>query len=197
MAKGPRYRRPFRRRVEGKTNYHRRLKLIKSRKLRLVIRVSSNHARVQVVKSKIGGDEVLVSAFSKELVNDYGWDANTGNIPAAYLTGYLAGKRAQEEGIEEAILDLGLFYHRNRVLSAFKGFLESKILVPYREDFFPDGLKDQIDGAHIQNYAKTLKNSDKEEYEEVFSGYLQEKKMDPTKFTKHFQKILKKIDKNF
>ncbi|MGV9171724.1 MAG: 50S ribosomal protein L18 [Promethearchaeia archaeon] len=197
MAKGPRYRRPFRRRVEGKTNYHKRLKLIKSRKLRLVIRISSNHTRVQVVKSKIGGDEVLVSAFSKELVNDYGWNAHTGNIPAAYLTGYLAGKRAQEEGIKEAILDLGLFYHRNRVLSAFRGFLESEIFVPYREDFFPGGLENQIDGTHIQNYAKNLKQSDKEIYEETFSAYLQEKNLNPTKITNHFEKTLKKIDKNF
>ena len=30
MAKGPRYRRSNRRRTEGKTNYHRRLKLLKS-----------------------------------------------------------------------------------------------------------------------------------------------------------------------
>jgi large subunit ribosomal protein L18 len=197
MAKGPRYRRPFRRRVEGKTNYHKRLKLLKSRKLRLVIRISSNHARVQIVKSKIGGDEVLVSAFSKELMNDYGWKANTGNIPAAYLTGYLAGQRAKEAGIEEAILDLGIFYHRNRVLSAFKGFLESGITIPHRDDFFNDGLESQINGAHIQTYAKSLKQADAEKYQEVFSEYLQEKDINPEKFTDHFETTLKKIDKNF
>ena len=67
MARGPRYKRPFRRRAEGKTNYHKRLKLLKSRKLRLVIRASNNHVRVQVVESKLGGDKVLVSSFSKEL----------------------------------------------------------------------------------------------------------------------------------
>ena len=85
MARGPRYRRPFRRRAEGKTNYHKRLRLIKSRKLRLVIRASNNHVRVQVVESKIGGDKVLISAFSKELTSKFDWTANTGNIPAAYL----------------------------------------------------------------------------------------------------------------
>ncbi len=96
MAKGPRYRRPFRRRFEGKTDYHKRLKLLKSRKLRVVIRTSNNHMRVQIVQSKLGGDKVLISAFSKELVSKYGWSANTGNIPAAYLTGYLAGLRAKK-----------------------------------------------------------------------------------------------------
>ena len=79
MAKGPRYRRPFRRRAEGKTNYHRRMKLLKSKKLRAVIRASNNHIIVQVIQSKIGGDKVIVSAHSKELTSKYGWNANTGN----------------------------------------------------------------------------------------------------------------------
>ena len=43
MAKGPRYRRPLRRRDEGKTDYHRRLKLIKSKSIRAVIRASNNN----------------------------------------------------------------------------------------------------------------------------------------------------------
>ena len=61
MAKGPRYRRSFRRRAEGKTNYHRRMKLIKSKKLRAVIRASNNHIIVQIIQSKVGGDKVIVS----------------------------------------------------------------------------------------------------------------------------------------
>ena len=65
MAKGPRYRRPFRRRFEGKTDYHKRMKLLKSRKLRVVIRASNNNIRAQFVQSKLGGDKVLISAFSK------------------------------------------------------------------------------------------------------------------------------------
>ena len=72
MARGPRYRRPFRRRSEGKTNYHKRLNLLKSQKTRLVIRASNNHIKVQFIESKIGGDKVLISAFSKELKKNYG-----------------------------------------------------------------------------------------------------------------------------
>ena len=137
MGRGPRYRRSFRRRHDGKTDYHKRLKLLKSRKLRVVIRASNDHIRVQIVQSKLGGYSILISAFSKELTSKYGWSANSGNIPAAYLTGYLAGLRAKKNGsIEEAITDFGVFYHRNRVLAAFKGFLESEIEVPYREEFF-------------------------------------------------------------
>lgn len=103
MPHGPRYRRPVRRRFEGKTNYHKRIKLLKSRKLRVVIRVSNNHTRVQIVQSKRGGDKVMISAFSKELASKYGWAANTGNIPSSYLTGYLAGLRAKKNNIQEAI----------------------------------------------------------------------------------------------
>jgi len=48
MAHGPRYRRANRRRFEGKTNYIKRLKLLKSKSLRLVIRVSNNHVREEI-----------------------------------------------------------------------------------------------------------------------------------------------------
>ena len=53
------------------------------------------------------GDKVLATAHSRELV-DLGWNKATGNLPAAYLTGYLAGKRAKKSGITECVLDIGL-----------------------------------------------------------------------------------------
>ena len=85
------------------------MKLLKSKKLRTVIRASSKHITVQIVESKIGGDKIIVSAHSKELTSKFGWNANTGNVPAAYLTGFLAGARAKKQNVEEAILDLGIF----------------------------------------------------------------------------------------
>lgn len=193
MAHGPRYRRPFRRRLQGKTNYHRRLRLLKSRQLRLVIRASTKHIVVQVIKSKIGGDEILVAAESKQLKSTFGWKANTGNIPASYLTGYIAGLKAKKEGIEKAILDLGTFVHKNRLLAAFKGFIDAEIDIPYREEFFPEGLEERLDGSHIENYAKMLKKEDPELYQQRFSGYLK-KKVDPLKMTKEFSATIKKIE---
>lgn len=192
MAKGPRYRKSFRRRSEGRTDYHKRAKLLKSRKLRVVIRVSNNHIRVQLVQSKLGGDKVLVSAFSKELASRYGWNASSGNLPASYLTGYLAGMRAKNKDIKEAIFDLGIFYHRNRVLAACKGVLDAGIQIPYREDFFPEALEERIKGNHIENYAKELKSEDNEKFEKLFSGYLN-KKVDPLKMSKIFADSLKII----
>jgi len=196
VAKGPRYKRSFRRRVESKTNYHKRLKLLKSRRLRVVIRASNNHIRVQIIQSKLNGDKVLVSAFSKELTLKYGWNANTGNIPAAYLTGYLAGLRAKKKDIKEAILDLGLFYHKNRVLAAFKGILKAGINIPYKEQFFPKGLEERINGSHIEKYAMKLKKEEPEKYEQLFSGYLNKKKVPPLKISQIFSNSIKIIENN-
>lgn len=194
MRKGPRYRVAFRRRFEGKTDYHKRLKLLKSRKLRVVIRASNNHIRVQIVESKLSGDKILISAFSKELTLKYKWIANTGNIPAAYLTGFLAGLKAKKNNIQEAVFDLGIFYHRNRVLAACKGIIDSGMKIPYREEFFPESLKERIEGLHIENYAKVLKANEPEKYDQIFSGYINTQKVDPAKISQLFKESLKLME---
>ena len=194
MARGPRYRKSKRRRTEGKTDYHKRLKLLKSKKLRVVIRASNNHIKVQIIESKLGGDKVIVSAFSKELKSKFLWNANTGNIPTAYLTGYLAGLKAKSSGIEEAILDLGIFYHRNRVLAACKGVLKAGLDIPFREKLFPENLDERCNGFHIENYSKLLKNENPEKFEQIFSGYLKKEKVDPLKISQIISNTLEKIE---
>jgi large subunit ribosomal protein L18 len=170
------------------------MKLLKSNKLRVVIRVSNNHVIVQIIQSKIGGDKIVVSAHSKELVSKFGWNANTGNVPAAYLTGFLAGIRAKKQNVEEAILDLGIFYHRNRVLAAFKGILQSGIEIPYNENFFPENIEEIIKGAHIEQYASLLKSENPEKYEQVFSVYLKKNKINPQKISQMVTNTFKKIE---
>ncbi len=190
MAKGPTYKLPPRRRREGKTNYHSRKKLVMSKKNRLIIRASNKNIIVQFIKSKFGGDLVLTSAFSKELVKSYGWQLNTGNLPAAYLTGYIAGIRAKKENINDSILDFGLMSHFHRQLAAFKGVLDAGIEIPHKESFFPQGFEERINGNHIQNYAKLLAVDD-EQYKLKFSNYL--KMIDPLKITSIFNKTLNEI----
>ena len=46
---------PHRRRREGVTDYRKRLKLVKSGKLRLVVRRTNRYVIVQLVESKAGG----------------------------------------------------------------------------------------------------------------------------------------------
>ena len=170
------------------------MKLLKSKKLRAVIRASNNHIIVQIIQSKIGGDKVIVSAHSKELVTKFGWNANTGNVPAGYLTGFLAGTRAKKQNIQDAILDLGIFYHRNRVLAAFKGILESGLNIPYSEEFFPENIEETIKGSHIEQYANLLKSEDPEKYEQVFSGYLKKNDVNPQKISQLVSNTFKKIE---
>ena len=67
MATGPRYSVRYRRRRKGKTNYHKRLTLLKSRKPRVIIRRSNMYLYAQIVDFKQKGDVTLVSANSSEL----------------------------------------------------------------------------------------------------------------------------------
>ena len=161
-----------------------------------MIRASNNHIIVQIIQSKFGGDKVLISAHSTELTSKFGWKANTGNVPAAYLTGFLAGLRAKKQNINEAILDLGIFYHSIRVLAAFKGILKSELEVPYKESFFPDDLDERITGAQIEKFANLLKSENPEKYDQIFSGYLKKNKINPLKISQIVSNTFKTIENN-
>ncbi|TFH29473.1 MAG: 50S ribosomal protein L18 [Promethearchaeota archaeon] len=194
MATGPKYRVPFRRRREGKTNYHRRLKLIQSRRNRLVIRCSNKHTIVQVVQSKIEGDKMLSQAHSQQLAKQFDWNYNLGNLPSAYLTGYLCGLRAKKAGIDDAIVDVGILVHDNRVKAAVKGFLDVGINVPVDESWFFNDWEKRIKGVHIAEYAQKLKKENSTEYKKKFSAILKNKG-DPTNIEKDFENLVIEMEK--
>ncbi|MEF8848014.1 MAG: 50S ribosomal protein L18 [Candidatus Thermoplasmatota archaeon] len=150
MNQGPRYRIKPRRQREGKTDYRKRLKLLKSGKPRIVIRRTLKHMRVQFIKYEEESDKVIASAFSKELESSLNWKYSTSNIPAAYLTGLLAGKRAKEEGIEEAVLDIGrqLPVTNSKIFASLKGVLDAGVECPHDEKKLPD--VERIKGNHIK-----------------------------------------------
>jgi len=136
------------RRREKKTNYKSRLALVKSGKPRLVIRKSLNNISVQFIDYKPDGDVTIASAVSTEL-KKLGWKGLAGNIPAAYLTGYLAGKRAKDKKIVEAILDLGLQTSTkgSRIYGALKGVLDAGVKIPHSEKILPS--EERIKGKHV------------------------------------------------
>ncbi len=148
MADGPRYRVPFRRRREGRTDYRQRQRLLRGRVPRAVVRISHKNANVQFITYDEVGDKVLAAATSKELIK-LGWTGATGNLPAAYLTGYLAGKRAAQNGVENAVLDIGLKgpAKGSAVFAALKGMLDAGIIIPHGEEVIP--AQERINGAHI------------------------------------------------
>jgi large subunit ribosomal protein L18 len=144
----------MRRRREARTNYHQRLRLLKSGKPRLVARKSNRHIRAQLILTGPQGDETIASATSEDLA-EYGWEAPTGNLPAAYLTGLLAGKRAVESGLEEAVLDIGLNTATpgNKVFAVQEGVIDAGVDVPHNDEVFAEWERTR--GEHIAEYAES------------------------------------------
>jgi large subunit ribosomal protein L18 len=187
VAKNARYCAQFRRRREGKTDYRARRSLIVSGKPRLAVRTSMSNITAQVLVARPHGDEVLVSAHSRELTGKYGWKAPRGNLSAAYLTGFLCGQKAKAQGVEEAILDIGLKSPTAgaRVFAVLKGVLDAGVEMPHGEEKLPS--EKSIEGEHVAKYAASLA-SDPEAYQRKFSRYL-EHKLPPEKITSHFAEV--------
>src|SRR3989344_8423785 len=97
----------FRRKLEKRTNYKKRLGMLKSRKVRLVIRRSNKNIIAQLVQYNEAGDNVLATVHSV-LLEKYGLKSRRGNIMEAYLVGLLIAKKAKKLNIKEAVLDIGL-----------------------------------------------------------------------------------------
>ncbi len=195
MAKGPRYRVPFRRRREGKTDYQLRRALVVSRLPRLVARGTLKHMIVQIVKAKATGDGVIASAHSRELTKTFGWKGYCGNVSTAYLTGLLCGFRAVANGVKKAILDMGLQSptRSSRSFAVLKGALDAGVSVAHDKEILP--ADERIQGQHIVNYAKEL-SSNPEAYQSKFSKYLS-KGLRPEQFAEHFDSTKEKILSSF
>ncbi|MDD1720376.1 MAG: 50S ribosomal protein L18 [Euryarchaeota archaeon] len=153
MALGPRYQVPFRRRREGKTNYHKRLGLLRSERRRIVVRKGGNNVIIQLIDRGETGDITLVSASALEL-KKFGYKGSTGNTPAAYLAGVLFGTRALRNGFNEGVLDLGLNASSkgSRVYAALKGTLDSGFEIPHDDSPLPS--PERITGERIALYAR-------------------------------------------
>lgn len=138
-----------RRRREQKTDAKRRLALLKSEKTRLVIRKSLSGMMIQFIDYDVNGDKTVVTVVSKEL-KKMGWNYSTKNLPASYLIGLIAGKKAKEKNIEEAVLDTGLqtLTKGSRIYATLKGVIDAGINVPHSPEIFP--LNERLTGHHIQ-----------------------------------------------
>jgi large subunit ribosomal protein L18 len=148
MATGPRYHVPFKRRRLGKTDYRMRHKLVSSGLPRAVVRCTSKNTIVQFIEFNPRGDSVVATATTMEL-EKLGWKHTTGNIPSAYLAGFMAGKRASKAGVEKAVLDMGLRPPKRgtKVFAALKGMLDAGIDIPHSDEVLP--AEERISGNHI------------------------------------------------
>ncbi len=156
MKTGPRYHVKPRRHRERKTDYRLRLRLLRSKKPRIVVRKSLRAIRVQFVEYNPQGDKILASAISNELSKDYGWKYSVSTTPAAYLTGFLAGTRAKEKGIDQGVLDIGLYPPTvgSTVFASLKGVLDAGIECPHDSQMLPK--EERLHGAHLNKDIKPL-----------------------------------------
>jgi len=154
MKTGPRYHVQPRRHRKGRTDYRKRLKLLRSKKARIVVRPSLKAIRVQFIEYSPEGDKIIASAISNELVKDYAWKYSIASTPAAYLTGILAGKRAKDKGVEEGILDIGRRPPTpgSKLFASAKGVVETGIACPFDESMVPS--EDRLMGAHLNKEIK-------------------------------------------
>ena len=191
MAVKSNYTMKHRRRREGKTNYNSRLKLLVSRKPRLVIRRTLKGIIAQIVTYTPDGDTVIHLARSSELTQ-FGLPVVNGNIPTAYLTGFLLAKKAKDFK-EELIVDFGVrsLTPKSRLFATVKGAIEGGLKVIASDDSFPDDSR--VQGKHIQDYAVLLKDND-EAYKKQFGEYLSQK-VNPQDISGVYAKVKSALEK--
>ncbi|MEW6070656.1 MAG: 50S ribosomal protein L18, partial [Candidatus Thermoplasmatota archaeon] len=94
-----------------------------------------------------------------------GWNANTDTLPAGYLTGLLAGRRAKAKNITQAVLDIGLNIASKgcRIVACLKGLLDAGLEIPHNKNMLPS--EDRIKGKHIKEELEILFNEVKAKIE--------------------------------
>jgi large subunit ribosomal protein L18 len=141
-----------RRRRENKTNYTKRLILLKGNAPRLVVRKTNRYIIIQIIESINAQDKVIFSVVTKELL-EHGWPKeNVGSlksVSAAYLGGFLLGKKAK--GLKSTIiLDSGLIPSTagSRIYAVIKGVADSGLKINFNEKIIPS--KEKIEGENTK-----------------------------------------------
>jgi len=181
----------LRRQREGKTNYPKRLNLLKSHKTRVIIRRSNKSFTVQFIEFHEKGDKIISHTTSSKLAKK-GWKYNPGSLPSAYLIGVIAGKQALSKGIKEAIMDAGLHSSTkgSSIYAVLKGIIDSGVSVPFDKEIIPKD--ERLKGEHIKLYAEKLSKDDAELYKLLFSGTLKNG-LKPENIVDDFEKMKKEL----
>lgn len=195
MTTGPRYKTPFRRRRESKTDYHARRRMVSSGRPRLVVRKTGTRIIVQVMEALPTGDRTIAAADSSQL-QQFDWRGGMKNLPAAYLTGLLVGYQAIKAGTRSVIVDIGLVKPSSgsRIFAAVKGAIDAGLEVPCNEKMFPP--EKRIRGEHIAKYAKDLSKDQPTTFERQF-GKLSKGRVDLSKLAGMYDTTKSKIEAKF
>lgn len=142
-----------RRKLEGKTDYAKRLKLLKSNSPRLVFRKTNKYIIAQYVTSRQAQDKIEIGITSKKL-KEFGWpDEFSGSlksIPAAYLTGLVMGREINKKRLKTPIVDFGMtrVISKNRGYAFLKGIVDAGVKIKCDEEQFPEG--ERLSGKHLK-----------------------------------------------
>jgi large subunit ribosomal protein L18 len=150
-----------RRRREGKTDYMKRFKLLKSDSPRILFRKTDRYIIAQYATSKEAQDKVEIGITSKKL-KEFGWpdefDGSLKSIPAAYLTGLLIGKEIIKKKLKNPIVDFGMtrVISKNRCYAFLKGIIDAGVKIKCDEEQFPE--EERIIGKNLkEDFSKTFK----------------------------------------
>jgi len=142
-----------RRRRENKTDYLKRLKLLKGESSRVVFRKTNKYIIAQYFLSEEAQDKAIIGIDSRELIK-YGWpkegQGSLKSISASYLTGYLIGKKILKEKLANPILDTGMIriIHKNKVYAFINGMIDAGIKINCNKKFFPE--EPRIKGENLK-----------------------------------------------
>ena len=132
---------PKRRRLENRTNYTKRRRLLEGRKPRVVVRKTNRYIILEYVESKNAQDTVKAYANSRSLLS-LGWpvekQGSLKSLGAAYLTGFLFGNKIKS--FSPAIVDTGLIRNTkgSKIYAAVKGLIDSGFKINCSKDVFPE-----------------------------------------------------------
>lgn len=155
---------PYKRKREQKTDYKKRLALLKSRMPRVVVRKFNKNIVAQIIEYDEAGDKVTCFAHSKEL-EKYGWKHSKNSVPASYLLGMILAKKTK---VKEAVLDTGLQTPTkgSRIFACVKGCIDGGMKIPQSEEAMPS--QERLVGKHIQG--KNIEKDVKETKEKIIKG---------------------------
>ncbi len=137
----------LRRLRDEKTNYRKRKTMLAGKRDFVTVSISNENTQVQIHKPELLGDKVIASAHSRYLLSK-GWKGSRKNVPAAYLTGYLAGKKAISKGAKDAIMYSGTRKYTQRMAAALKGVIDAGLQIPADPETFP--ADERINGEHLK-----------------------------------------------
>ncbi len=165
------------RRRENRTDYKKRMNLLKSSSPRIVFRRTNKCIISQYVTTKEAQDRIECGINSRSLL-EYGWpkelEGSLKSLPASYLTGFLFGKKILKKNLQkeskakkqDIVVDIGLArkIHKSRFFAFLKGLKDAGINIKCKEGFFPE--ENRIKGKHLKkdfsvNFEKIKSNIEK------------------------------------